>query len=514
MTKHRLIPIAAGFFIALAVLLPVQAAAATLSMREFLALKPEWDALAESGKSLRIEGRIASASRRLVRLQNCPLDFRPIEKTLPELVRTAVAVEITGRLDHRNTELVFVVSEMIEPASDGEVFALRESALDVTDPADWYELADWADGRGTFYEDRSLLDKAAGARRRGLSLERETVAGDAEALARLAKKSGGFGLEETQHQLAHESLHARWDGLRKNMKADLKPLTEAIAAQLPGASKPLPEWPAELAASYAKNPIAVYDRTAATEQATLERIFFTDVQQAAIERLAEPAGANGEQIADRLAAALPERPELARVHREREIAFRLKHIATATRAEAMLLARRLNERDRPDAANQALVAWLAAREAAARKEQSLAELVRVAEDYAQLLNDNETAARLLAELLKDAPESTEIPEKLRQLGYVNDDGEWITKAEAATRPVDPVKLAMREGRVAVNMSPEQVRKTLGTPDQIARAASTAQVHEVWIYGETGRGGLAVHFLRYAARSSTDSRVVGVATLAR
>lgn len=514
MIERRLIPMAAGVFIALAVLFPADATAATLSMREFLALKPEWETLAKSGKSLRIEGRIASASRRLVRLQNCPLDFRPVEKTLPELVRTAVTVEITGRLDYRNTELVFLVAEMIEPASDGEVFALRESALDVTDSADWYELADWAESRGTFYKDQSLLDKAAGARRRGLSLEREAADGDAEELARLAKKAGDFGIEETRRQLAHESLHARWNDLRKNKKADLKPLTAAIAAQLPGASKPLPEWPAELAANYAKNPIAVYDGTVATEQATLERIFFADVQQAEIERLADPAGANGEQIADRLAAALPERPNLARAHREREIAFRLKHIATSTRAEATLLARRLNERDRPDEANRALVAWLAAREAAARKEQSLAELVRVAEDYAQLLNDNETAARLLMELLKDAPDSAEIPEKLRRLGYVNDDGEWITKAEAATRPVDPVKLAMREGRVAVNMSPEQVRKTLGKPDQIARTASTAQVHEVWIYGETGRGGLAVHFLRYAARGSDDARVVGVATLTR
>ncbi len=88
----------------------------------------------------------------------------------------------------------------------------------------------------------------------------------------------------------------------------------------------------------------------------------------------------------------------------------------------------------------------------------------------------------------------------------------MTKEEADARPVEPIVQAMREGRVIVNMSPEQVRKTLGAPDRVARAASTSQIHEAWIYGS--RSGLVVHFLRYAAREKEQSRVVGVAKLAR
>src|SRR5690606_33151347 len=102
----------AGLVVVFAVLLPTGASAAALSMQEFLALEPKWEELAKSGERLRIEGRIESASPNLVRLRHCPIDFRPSGKVLPAVNLRAIAVEITGRLDWRNTKLVFVVSEM------------------------------------------------------------------------------------------------------------------------------------------------------------------------------------------------------------------------------------------------------------------------------------------------------------------------------------------------------------------------------------------------------------------
>lgn len=502
----------AGIVVAFAGLLPTVAAGATLSMPEFLALKPQWEELAKSGERLRLEGRIESASPQFLRLKHCPLDFRPAEKVLPEVDLRAVTVEITGRFGRRNTKLVFIVSEMTEPPSDADVFELRESALDVDDPADWFELADWAADRGEFYDDKYLLAKANEARRRGLSVARAAAAGDATTLDKLAAQAERFGLVDTQRMLWHESLRASWQKGKQDSKSDLAALAEQITARLPGAKTRLPKWNPDLAAKYAANPIAVYDAADGDERAILERVFFASVQQAAIERQADPAGANGDQIADRLAAALPERPSLADAYREREIAYRMQRIDQATRSEATALADRLNASGRGAEAKQALVAWLDAREEAARRDGSTAELMRVAEDYAGLLGDRETAARLLIELLKQSPDSEEIPARLRQLGYVDFSGEWITRAAAATRPVDPVMQAMREGRVTVNMSHDQVRKTLGKPDRVSRAAGSTQIHEVWVYGESGRSGLAVHFLRYAARGSDAARVVDVATL--
>ncbi|MBA3316258.1 MAG: hypothetical protein M3552_10460 [Planctomycetota bacterium] len=490
-------------------LTPTAASAATLSTAEFLALEKKWPELAEKSEALRVEGRVASASSKLIKLRNCPLPFRPAGAAFDEKRQPAGRVEITGVLQRRAGELVFVVTELREMPDDAQVYALKQSAIDAGDPADWYDLAAWAEQRGTFYDDRSLLAKATEARRRGLSVERQSAAGDPAGLVALAKKAKGFGLAELEYELLHESLRVRFEQLRADAKSNLRPLIDDIRLLLSGAQQPLDTWPMDVAARYAAEPLAVYNRADETSRPVLDRIFLAEAQLTAIERLADSEGANGDGIADQIMAVLPERRDLAERYREREIAFHLEHITSSTRAEALKLATRLEATDRADEAKRALTKWLAAHEATQRTE-GPSGLVVVAEDYVAVLGDKAAAARLLVEALAANPESTTIPDKLRQLGYVKVDGEWITKQEADTRPVEPIVQAMREGRVVLNMSPEQVRKTLGVPDRIARAASTSQIHEAWIYG--ARSGLVVHFLRYSAREQEKSRVVGVAKL--
>jgi hypothetical protein len=493
--------------------LPFTASAATLSMQEFLQLEPQWQELSAKQEALRIEGRIASASPKLLKMRKCPLEFRPAQEIFPEIHRPDGRIELTGLLQRRGTDLVFVVTELREVPDDMQVYALKESALDAGDPNDWYSLASWAEERGTFYEDKALLARAVEARRRGLSLERQAAAADPDALAALAKKAAGFKLPELDEELVHESLRLRFERLRKDPKSDFGPLLDDLRRSLPGAESPLDEWPADVAARYAAEPLAVYNRADAATRPVLDRIFLAEVQLTSIERKADPNGANGDEIADQIALALPERHDLVDRYREREIAWRLDHITTATRAEALVLASRLELSDRKEQATQALTKWLAAREAAQRADGPEG-LVGVAEDYVAVLGDKANAARLLLEALKANPESKTIPEKLREIGYVKVDGEWMTKAEADARPVEPTVQAMREGRVITNMTAEQVRKTLGNPDRVARAASTTQIHEAWIYGTAGRSGLVVHFLRYSARNDDQGRVVGVATLVR
>jgi len=500
-----------GVLCALAVLNPLRAAAETLSVSDLLARQPAWEEMAEKGEQVRLEGRVESASGLLIRLRKLPLPLRPANDAFPDLRRGTNRVEAVGRITRRGMDLVFTATELKEVPSDAENYALRESALDAGDPADWYGLADWAAARGGFYDDRFLLDKATEARRKGLALERQIATNDAAALAALAAKADGFGLAELRQELTHESLRVRWDGLRQDPSSDLAPLLEQAASLLPGAAAPLALWPADLSARYAAEPLASYNRADAEERSTLDRLFFAEVQLVAIERLADPEGADGELIAARIASVLPERADLAEAYREREIDYRLQRIEVATRSEALDLAKRLEERGRADEARRALTAWLAAREAALRKD-GPAGLVVVAEDYASVLGDKETAARLLIEAAMENPKSADIRDRLDRLGYVLYEGEWITKEEAEKKPVDPIKLAIREGRVTAGMSPEQVRKALGIPDRVARAAIVSQVHEAWVYGQAGRGGLVVHLLRYSARG--EARVVGVGGLTR
>jgi hypothetical protein len=502
-----------GVIAAFVPLLPLDSPAATLSMQEFLTLQPQWEELADKGELLRIEGRVESSSPRLVRMRKCPLPFRPVEGQTFQLPRNPGRVEAVGKLGRRGSELVFFATELKEQPSDLQVYALRESALDARYPNRWYELAAWAEKQGTFYDDRDLLEKAHQARRQGLALERITAAGDAAALRELGHKAGRLGLDQQRDALIHESLRVRWDELRTDRHSNLAPLLREIQQSLAGATESLSEWPDDLAARYAAEPLAVYNRAHDDERPLLDRLFFAEVQLAAIERGADPDGANGTAMARRIESVLPERSDLAERYRERETQYRLNRIEAATRSEVLDLARRLEAQGRADEARRALTTWLAAREATLR-EDGPGGLVVAAEDYAAVLGDKVTAARLLIEALKASPESEVIPEKLRQLGYVPLDGIWMTKEDAAARPVDPVTQAMREGRVTLGMSPEQVRKTLGMPDRIARVASTAQIHETWVYGESGRSGVTVHFLRYSARGPDEGRVVGVATLGR
>ena len=62
--------------------------------------------------------------------------------------------------------LVFFVAEMKERPSDAETYALRESALDMGDPSDWYELAAWSAERGGFQAPRRNVDKMKEKRKR------------------------------------------------------------------------------------------------------------------------------------------------------------------------------------------------------------------------------------------------------------------------------------------------------------------------------------------------------------
>jgi hypothetical protein len=102
---------------ALAVLLPVTAAADALTMPEFLALQPKWETLVEKKEPLRVEGRLASSSPRLLRLLKCPLPFRPAEGEFRDLRRGTARVEVVGRLERRVGEITFLVTELKEPRS-------------------------------------------------------------------------------------------------------------------------------------------------------------------------------------------------------------------------------------------------------------------------------------------------------------------------------------------------------------------------------------------------------------
>lgn len=498
------------FVLALLAFLPAGVCAQTYTMKEFMALRPQWDELEKSETTIRLEGRFAGGTGRSLRLEKCPLPFRPALKEFPSFEKDTRRLQVTGRLDHQSDEQFFRVFSVQKRRSDQEQYAIKRAAVDPADPEDWHALADWAGARGSFYDDEVLLAHAKEARRQGLSVERVQAAGDVDKLEALAGRASAQGNEAIAREIRHEALRLRWGKIRESSAAGedllVDPLVKRIRAVLPRSAEPIAKWPKTLAAAYADQPVATYNRGDATTHSMLDRLFLAEVLLADIQREAREDGSNGREIAAAIAAAVPERTALAESYRLRAMEYDLAHVKSATRAEVLELAERLKKRDRDADARRALKQWLAVRESAAKAD-GPAGMVSVAEDYLGLLGDREAAVRVLLAAAKANPDSEPVAAKLKELGFRRMGGDWLSPEELAARPVDPLTAAMRAGRVIPGMTSDQVRKTLGSPEHVARAASRTQIYIVWRYGAVS--GLAVHFIRRTNTSTETGRVVGV-----
>lgn len=476
----------------------------TLEMREFVEMQPQWDQWEREKKDLKISGRFEAASPTLLRLRNCPLPFRPAGEEFPEFGTNTSRLLLTGRIDRAVNERYFRVTNVERQPDDQQVYELKRAAVDPSEALHWHELAQWAESLGAFYQDAQLLEQAKAAREQGLRVERAAAGGDLPALGKLADQATKWGATHLAREIQHQSLRLEWEALRKDSQGDLNEFARRVREMLPGAAQPIAKWPLPLLEAYAKDPVVTYDRVEVAEYPILDRQFYSEVILAELDRRLLENGSNGEEIARTLESLLPERTALAEQYRQREIEFRLANLQAATRSDLLMLAERLETRNRSTEATAARANWLKFREEAARK-QGLLALVPVAEDYLAVVKDQETAGRLLVEVAQAYPDSKQVPERLARLGYQFLDGRWQSPQEVAARPVDPLAMAMREGRVTEGMTPAQVEKTLGRPDKIAQAASRGAIHSAWQFG----GGLVIHFERRANESPTRARVVGM-----
>jgi hypothetical protein len=117
------------------------------------------------------------------------------------------------------------------------------------------------------------------------------------------------------------------------------------------------------------------------------------------------------------------------------------------------------------------------------------------DEYRSLLNRADLAEKLLFETAAKHPDAKQVFERLEQLGYRKKDGRWLSTKDFQAQPEAEIERAMREGRVAVGMTADQVRKSLGQPASRSRAASAGEVSEVWTYGVPGNSRLSVSLVR-------------------
>jgi tetratricopeptide (TPR) repeat protein len=484
------------------------------SIEQFNKLKSQLQRLAADRTPLKVEGRHSTMSDVGLLFQNCDVWFRPVrDQVFKNPTKWPRMIEVHGHMAQQRGKFVFVVQKMLRRPSDLRRLQIDELGIRGDAVEQRYQLAKWAAARAAFYDDKVLRQRAEALFRRGLTAEREKLAdGDTGGLFALADKAAGFKLPASlQLEFRHEACQKIWSESPDEQDKDVHKLLETMLKLLPGCTKTLKSPQTKFEEKYWANPLSVYRDADETARLQLHRIFFRHVLLSTIVNEGTEKTKNGFQIADEIDKQVPERHDLAEEYRDRQLADELAHVAFSTRPEAERLAGRFRERKQPEKAQQALQLWLDAREKQLRPD-GAAGLWQLAEEYLSVMSDRPKAVSLLVEAYELSPESKEIAERLTRLGYRLTNGKWLSTSEVGALPETPLARSMREGIVAVGMTSEQVRKTLGSPTGIMRVATSGQINDVWIYGERGKSRLAIQFIRPVRRSLADAHVVAVSQI--
>jgi hypothetical protein len=487
-------------------------AAQVQSVQDFNTLMPEWKTLATEKKLLTVEGRYSSVTRTLLRFQNCKIVFSPeAGNEFPKLNRRKNRVEVSGHLTLKGKKFVFIVRKLRELSSVLETVRLRKLAIRRKNAADWYRLGDWAERRGTFYADQKLLEAARDAFTKGIQVEHQKLLPrDVQGKLELAAKVEKYGLPDSlREEVVHEAYRVWWNSVRSQSPEDFPGMLKKMRRDLPGCTKPLKVLQPELKKRYEQEPFEVYHAATNEIRMKLHRILYTAVVLKRIEANAKPDDSNGMEIAAEIETLLPEQQTLVEHYRERELSVRFSRIESSSRSDAVELSTLFRQRNQQKKSQQVLTRWLAFKTKEMRKN-GPAGLIRIAEEYLNLQEDRQTAAKLLKEAYQLSPESEEIKERLLLLGYVLRKGRWHTAAEAAGLSQNPIDQAIREGQVVIGMTSSQVIRALGgKPTTITRAATAGVICEFWVYGRRGTTRLIVHFQRRARRRKSESKVTAV-----
>lgn len=478
------------------------------SVETFNRLKPKWDSFGQT--RLRVEGRYSALSGGLLKFKNCDLQFRSKRgQKLPRPTGADKTVEVTGYLTRENGKRAFIVLSLKRLDSDLNTFKKRKTALRGKDPVEWYKLAEWAAGRSKFYDDEELAAKAVSALERAIDAERRTIpANDGDALYKLAVKAKDLGVStDLELELMHVAYRVQWKQAKTPDAKTLWNLAEQITKDLSGSEKPLEPPQPKLSERYAFDPVDVYRQADLPTRKKLNRVFYGEVALAAILKNASADGSNGFAVAADIDKHLPERHELAETYRDNELKYKLADVGTLKKSQAVELAGQFRKRKQPKLAKQTFQDWLTAKKQRLRKDDG-AGLMQLAEEYHNLLEDDERAGKLLLEAAALSPNSPEITERLQKLGYEKKNGRWLSARVAKSTPFDAAAEALRNG-----MTPAQVRSIMGgAPTFIAKSASSRHISEVWIYGERNTSRHAIHFQRYRRKANAEAEVVGISQL--
>jgi len=478
-------------------------AADAISIPELMAAKKkgQWIAYARSGASLKIEGRYSVFSSTLLRFLNCEdLNFVWYKEDEPFPIDPREArsrtLEVFGHFEMQSSRPVFVVRQVRVLPSDLDALRDRKEALVKAPAEQWYALGDWSLARGDFYRDRDLIRESTELYAEGIRREQSLLPEDAlDARLALAKKYSRYGLSEDDRlQFVQQSLANRWLSLKSAHPSakDLEELSERVEDNLRGCNVPLTRGE-PLSQQVASDPIGAYRNASYAVRLRMNRALWVEIRSAFLEAWAKEHNRDSMQLADRLDREITERHARAESLRSGALDQRLADVVRLSRDDLLELVEQFQHRNQPDKALQAKRDWVKAKEERLLKAGRPSDLMQAAHEYQSLLDDNVSAARLLIEASKNAPDLKEISQQLERLGYKRVNGKWLTAAEVAALPPDPFQKASEAGRYT-GMTREQIRKTFGPPDSRTRVVAAGKISEVWIYDQNAKSRLAIHFV--------------------
>lgn len=483
-------------------------AAETFFIADFLDAQKQWPDFAEKATAIHLQGRPEQIARTRLKLYKSDLVLRSLDNAkLPVVPREVQTIEVRGRLVKAGESFEFLVDDLRVMPTDLETLKTRQQGLPDNKPEPWYELYQWAKRRGTFYEDRELLDQMTELARRGLAAARKALGQETYAgLKAIAEQVPQLGLPESfRAELIHEAWQLRWIAEQEKSTQPLPELADEFQKEMPGAVTVLKPPQPKLAEKYLQSPVAVYNQSDTAEREKLHRIFYAEILLASIKQKASADGSNGLTVADAIDKVIPEHHGIAEKYRDQALDYRVQNIARLTQQEVVELSELFRQRNEAERARKALTSWIESR-VDLLKQEGPDGLMQAAALYRNLLEDEQQEAELLKAAWKLNPDLEEVTVRLTTLGYKLGDGQWLAPEKAALKPEDPIKQAMLEGRVLPGMTPEQVRKSQGKPLQTVRIVSAGQVEELWIYGERGNSRIVIHFQRGHSGATEVARI--------
>jgi len=458
------------------------------SIQDFMTFQEKWETFVLTEYVWQLEGRYASVNDGTLTFTNCPLPFR-ISSNMANNRSVTGVVEVTGKIVKEEKGLAFQVDKLVSRPRDIDRLKSMRFGVDIQKPQDWYQLADWARERGGFYKDRELIAAAVDLDRNGVLSElRQLKAEDEQGFTTLIQKARQKQLDESLlQQLVHDQLQSRFLNLRNREFSDnaYRDLQLKIQKELLRDFKPLTAFPAELNARYFADPKEVYTAASSEERQVLARLFLIEILTQRIQHSAPADGSQGFEIADRFRAEIPERKDLAEKNEEAAVIWRMNRIKTSTRTQLDALTTRLEQHGQTELSVEAKQKWLAARETVFRQDgaRGLSDLAQL---WLSLLKDETKAASLFMEAWRENPQYTPAMDWLTSHGYRLVGQAWLTEAEISAMPEDPLEKAIREGRIEVGMTAQQVQAAMGiVPTFVNRSASRKQISEWWIYQDAG-----------------------------